>query len=416
MSQSFPPAINAEIVAIGTELLLGEITDTNSVYLARQLRNLGVNLFFMTSVGDNEGRITEAIRLALGRAQIVITCGGLGPTVDDMTRQGVAAAAGRELEFHPHLLDAIAARFSSFRAAMTANNTRQAYVPKGALIIDNPVGTAPAFIVEEGETCVISLPGVPREMKFLFEERVVPYLRAHYQLGGSIIKARVLKTAGIGESALDERIGDDLLTASNPTVGLAAHSGQVDVRITAKAATEAEADAMIGQFEAVLRERIGAYVFGADSDTLDEALHTALREAGAGLAVLEAGVTPVLAERAGQAGLAGIPVETVQLADEAAARARLNIPESATLREVAEAAARDLSARGTQPVAVAAVSRAGDADDQADSTERTALAVCYRGAIRSRSYGFGGQSGEAGQFLVTWAWAMAWRLLRDAAG
>ena len=415
MSMTFPPVINAEIVAIGTELLLGEITDTNSVYLARQLRNLGVNLFFMTSVGDNEGRITDAIRLALGRAQIVITCGGLGPTVDDMTRQGVAAAAGRELEFHPHLLDAIAARFSSFRAAMTANNTRQAYVPKGALIIDNPVGTAPAFIVEEGDTCVISLPGVPREMKFLFEERVIPYLREHYQLGGSIIKARVLKTAGIGESVLDERIGNDLLMASNPTVGLAAHSGQVDVRITAKAATEAEADAMIGQFEAVLRERIGPYVFGADRDTLDEALQVALRDVGVGLAVWEAGVAPVLAERAGQVGQAGIPVETVQLQDEAAARERLKIPDTATLREIAEAAARELSAQGGQSVAVAAISRAGDAGDQADSTERTALAVCFRGRVRSRSYGFGGHSSEAGQFLVTWAWAMAWRLLRDAA-
>lgn len=414
MSVHFPPVINAEIVAIGTELLLGEITDTNSVYMARQLRDLGVNLFYMTTVGDNESRITGAIRLALSRAQVVITCGGLGPTVDDMTRQGVASATGRELEFHSYLLDAIAARFSSFRAAMTANNTRQAYIPKGALIIDNPVGTAPSFIVEEGSSCVISLPGVPREMKFLFEERVIPYLRERYQLGGSIIKARVLKTAGIGESVLDERIGEDLLTASNPTVGLAAHSGQVDVRITAKAATVAEADAMIGQFEAVLRERIGDTIFGADADTLDDALRVVLRDAEAGLTIFEAGVAPIVAERAGLLAAAGIPVEIVQIGDEAAARLRLNVPETASLRDLAEAAVRDSSTEASRMVAVAAISHADDKDDQADSAERTALAVGYRGAVRSRTYGFGGQSDEVRQFLVTWAWAMAWRLVRDA--
>lgn len=408
------PAFNAEIIAIGTEILLGEITDTNSVYMARQLRDMGVNLYFMTSVGDNEGRIADAIRMALGRAEVVITCGGLGPTIDDMTRQGVAAATGRELVFHSHLLDAIAARFSSFRAAMTANNTRQAYVPNGALILDNPVGTAPAFIVEAGDSCVISLPGVPREMKFLFEERVVPYLRERYQLGGSIIKARVLKTAGIGESLLDERIGDDLLTASNPTVGLAAHSGQVDVRITAKAGTVTEADAMIAQFEAVLRERIGAHIFGADGDTLDGALTTALREAGVGVTIFEAGIAPIIAERAGQLAAGGVAIEVVQLAGAMAARAQLEAPETAGLRELADTAVRRICEQNAHVVAIAAISRAGDAGDQADSSERTALAVGYRGAVRSRTYGFGGQSDEVRQFLVTWAWAMAWGLLRDA--
>jgi nicotinamide-nucleotide amidase len=416
MSEMTSRGLNAEIIAIGTEILLGEITDTNSVYLARQLRDLGVNLYFMTSVGDNEVRITESIRLALSRAQVVITCGGLGPTIDDMTRQGVAAATGRSLEFHPHLLDAIAARFSSFRAAMTANNTRQAYVPKDALILDNPVGTAPSFIVEDGDSCVISLPGVPREMKFLFEERVVSYLREHYQLGGTIIKARVLKTAGIGESMLDERIGDDLLTASNPTVGLAAHSGQVDVRITAKAMTELEADAMIGQVETTLRARIGEHIFGVDTDTLDAALVAALHEAGANLSVVESGVAPAISERA--TALANehlVAVTNIAFEDEVVARQSVGLPDSVTLRDLAEAAARREAAKGGRTVALVAISRAGDADDRADSAERTALAVCFGDAVRSRTYGFGGQADEVRQYLVTWAFAMAWRLLRDAA-
>ncbi len=408
-------AVNAEIIAIGTEILLGEITDTNSVYLARQLRDLGVNLFFMTSVGDNEARITGAVQLALERAQVVITCGGLGPTVDDMTRQGIAAAAGRPLVFKQELLDAIGVRFASFRSVMTENNARQAYVPQDAIVVENPVGTAPAFIVEVNDRCVISLPGVPREMKFLFETRIAAYLREHYALGGAIIKAKVLKTAGVGESALDAMIGDDLLTASNPTVGLAAHSGQVDVRITAKAASEDEADSLIAVTESDLRSRIGAHVFGVDGDSLDDALAAALGYVNAEVRLLEGGVAPVLSERAQALLQAGVKVTVESAEDEAALRANLNLPGEVLLRDVAEAAARALAAEGERVVAIVAVSRADDSGDEADSAERTALAVCYRGEMRSRSYGFGGQSDEVRRFLVSWAWAMAWRLLREPA-
>ena len=237
-----PENINAEIIAIGTEILLGEITDTNSVYIARLLRDIGLNLYYMTSVGDNEQRISDTIRIALSRAQVVITCGGLGPTIDDMTRQGVATATNRDLVFHQNLLDKIAERFTTFRAQMTDNNRRQAFLPAGAIVIDNPVGTAPSYIVEHEGKIIISLPGVPREMKFLMTESVTPYLREHFNLGNGTIKARVLRTAGIGESLLDSQIGNELLQANNPTVGLAAHTGQVDIRITAKADSETQAD------------------------------------------------------------------------------------------------------------------------------------------------------------------------------
>lgn len=150
--------INAEIIAIGTEILLGEITDTNSVYMARELRAIGVNLYYMTSVGDNLQRIADAIRLAMSRADVVITCGGLGPTVDDMTRQAVADATDRELEYQEWLYDQIAARFAGFKVKMTENNRQQAYLPAAAIAIENPVGTAPCFIVEHEGKAVISLP------------------------------------------------------------------------------------------------------------------------------------------------------------------------------------------------------------------------------------------------------------------
>ena len=176
-----PDNPNAEIIAVGTELLLGEITDTNSVFMARKLRDIGVNVFFMSTVGDNLGRIAAAIALALDRAEIVITSGGLGPTVDDMTRQAVAQALDLPLEFHQSLYDGIAERFRGFGSEMTENNRQQAYLPKGAILIENPVGTAPAFIAESPRGAVISLPGVPREMKYLMRESVEPYLLRKYQ-------------------------------------------------------------------------------------------------------------------------------------------------------------------------------------------------------------------------------------------
>ena len=404
-------ATNAEIIAIGTEILLGEITDTNSVFIARALRDIGVNVFFMTSVGDNEGRIADAIRTALARAEVVITCGGLGPTVDDMTRQGVAAATDRGLTFHQPLLDQIAARFSGFRTKMSENNRRQAYAPDDAIIIENPVGTAPSFIVEVGDQCVISLPGVPREMKYLLIESVVPYLRQKYALEGSIIKARLLKVAGLGESVLDEMIGSDLLSAGNPTVGLAAHSGQIDVRITAKADSETEADRLIEQVESQLRTRIGDYVFGIDTDTIERALVDLIAERAHALTIVEAGIEPALSGRVGSVADSADVVQTVQsYADPAALGAALDVPEL-PLRRLAERAAEHFRPNGG--VCMVVVAHPNMADDQADSREGSAVAVYANGVIRSRSYGFGGASDTARAWTGTWGMSTLWRLLRE---
>ncbi|RME75021.1 MAG: CinA family nicotinamide mononucleotide deamidase-related protein, partial [Chloroflexi bacterium] len=279
--------MRAEIVMIGTELLLGEIVDTNAVKLARALRRIGVDLHYKTTVGDNEARITEVLNIALDRADVVITSGGLGPTVDDVTRQAVANATGRRLVYSPELEAQIAERFRKFGRTMAENNKRQAFIPEGATPLPNPVGTAPCFLSEDvrGRGFVISLPGVPRELEYMLEHTVIPLLVA--RMGGvQVIKTRILRTCAVGESDVDRAIAD-LMTASNPTVGLAAHPGQTDVRITAKAPSEAEADALIAPVEAELRRRLGVAVYGVDEETVPEVVGRMLVERGLSLGIVD---------------------------------------------------------------------------------------------------------------------------------
>jgi nicotinamide-nucleotide amidase len=286
---------SAEIITIGTDILLGEIVDTNARYLARALRDAGIDLYRKTSVGDNAKRIALAIQQSLERCDIVITTGGLGPTVDDPTRDAVALAMGVETEYRPELWDQIQSRFKRFGRQPTENNRRQAYVPQGAIAVENPVGTAPIFIVESGNRVVISLPGVPREMEYLLQHAILPYLQQHYHIQG-IIKARVLHTAGTGESQIDELVGD-LEELGNPTVGLAAHSGQVDVRITAKADSPEAADELIKPVEKTIRDRLGNWVYGADQESLEGIALKAVERNGWTLTVLEAGLGGELIRR-----------------------------------------------------------------------------------------------------------------------
>lgn len=285
----------AEIITIGTEILLGEIVDTNSAWLARELRNINVDVFRTSTVGDNTNRIAEVIRETLQRADIIITTGGLGPTVDDPTREAIALAFSVPTVYLPELWEQIVERMQRFGRFPTENQKRQAYIPKGAIPIRNPVGTAPAFIVESGSKSVIALPGVPREMEYLAEHEVFPYLRTRYHLTG-LIKARILHTAGMGESVIDEHIGEfEKLT--NPTVGLAAHYGVVDIRITAKAASEEEADSRIAQVETAIRQKLGNVIYGANDETLESVVLRALHSLGYTLTVVEIGTGGELSRR-----------------------------------------------------------------------------------------------------------------------
>ena len=287
---------NAEIVAIGSELLLGQIVDTNSAWMAQRLTALGVNLYFKSVVGDNPGRMKEVIERALERADIVITSGGLGPTQDDLTREIVAEVTGRKLVLDGILLEQVEEHFRRRGRTMTPNNRRQAYMPEGAIPVKNPNGTAPCFIVEDPRGVIFSLPGVPVELKWLFENEVEPYLRRKFDLA-EVIHYRVLKIVGVGESAVDDKIGHLIANSSNPTVGVLALPGQVDVRIAAKAANRDEAIKLIAPLEAEVRELLGNAIFAADDETMEHVVGKLLRARQKSVAVYEDLSCGQLAER-----------------------------------------------------------------------------------------------------------------------
>lgn len=290
----------AEIITIGTEILLGEIIDTNTRYLSLKLREQGIDLYRQTTVGDNVDRIVEAIRASLPNTDAIITTGGLGPTVDDPTRAAVAAALDIETEFRAELWEQIKERHLRFGRTPTENNKRQAYVPQGAVAVENQVGTAPAFIMETSSCAIIALPGVPREMEFIMETSIIPYLHQHLDLH-EVIQARLIHTAGAGESQIDDLIGDlELLT--NPTVGLAAHAGRVDVRITAKAESDVQARALIEEVEEKIQDRLGAWIYGADQDTLEQVALSNIKSKGWKLGVLESGLNGELLHMLGTSG------------------------------------------------------------------------------------------------------------------
>ena len=292
--------VNAEIVAIGSELLLGQIVDTNSAWMAQRLAEIGVNLFYKTIVGDNPSRMREIIGRALERSDVVITSGGIGPTEDDLTREIVAEVTGRELILDPALLQQIEERFRKRGFIMTKNNEKQAYIPAEAIPVENPNGTAPSFIVEAPRGVIISLPGVPFEMKWLFEHRIIPYLREKFDLREMIV-SRVLKIAEIGESGVDDRIGHLIRRSSNPTVGVLAHPGQVDVRISVKTDSVEKAQELIAPVEQEVRAAFGHHVFAIDNETMEEVVGKLLKTQGLSIAVIEDLTGGMIAQRLQQA-------------------------------------------------------------------------------------------------------------------
>jgi len=276
--------MQAEIISVGTELLLGEIVDTNAAWLAQQLSPLGVDLYWVSTVGDNQPRLVEVLRRALDRSDLIILTGGLGPTEDDVTREAIAEALGEEMTVQPDLAAHLHCFFEQRGYVMPERNVKQATLIPSAQALDNPVGTAPGWWVERAGHIIVAMPGVPFEMKRMWREQARPRLRD--RLGGEVIVTRALKTVGIGESRAEELVGD-LVHSPNPTLATYAKRDGVHLRIAAKAPTEAQARAMVAALEARVQAAIGPYVYGIDDETLEGVVGQLLRERDLTLATME---------------------------------------------------------------------------------------------------------------------------------
>ncbi|MEZ4712839.1 MAG: CinA family nicotinamide mononucleotide deamidase-related protein [Caldilineaceae bacterium] len=409
--------LSAEIVTTGTEILLGEIVDTNAAWMAQQLREAGVNLYYKTTVGDNEARVRGVIELGLSRSDVIIVSGGLGPTVDDITRQAIANATNCPLELHAGALQTLQERFARFGVTMTDNNRQQAYIPHGAIIIENPVGTAPGFIVETAQGgAVIALPGVPREMKHLMTETVLPYLRG--RLGqAAIIRRRVLHTIGIGESSIDHQIGD-LMTATNPSVGLAAHTAQVDIRITARAANAEEAEALIDQMEATVRQRVGPYIFSTvANETIEMVVARGLQAHDMSIALLESNTAGQIAQRLSSALTDHNPVAAAWTWDSDA------LPAALTQLEAAEPFSADgvdiLAERGRTlgkaTLGIAVMGSSGDDEGvYGQRSGETWIAIADQNQVVTHRYGFGGRDEYSQVRLGNQVLMLLWRMFEAA--
>src|ERR687886_587575 len=265
---------SAEIVTIGTEMLLGDLVDTNTAWLSARLATLGVGVYRHTTVGDNRERIAGALKEAASRADLVITTGGLGPTSDDLTNEVLADVTGREMVEYPEARAPVDEMFRRFGRKPTPSNYKQALFPEGTKLIPNPLGTAMGALLEADGTLFATFPGVPIEMKRMFEETLEPLIKERTE--GSIV-SRTLWFAGIGESALAERV-QDLLDDSDPTVAPLAGQGKVRLRVTARAATPEEAKEKIEPVAEEILSRLSEYYFGEDDETLESAVRRLLAE------------------------------------------------------------------------------------------------------------------------------------------
>ena len=288
-------AHTAEIIAVGTELLLGNIANTNAQEISQTLSGLGINVYWHTVVGDNPGRVREAVERARERADIIITTGGLGPTYDDLTKQTICQAFGRELVLHPDIVEQIRAVYESrLHTSMPDNNIRQAELPVDCVIFDNPVGTAPGCAFEENGVHVLMLPGPPFEMRTMLERWAVPYLR---KLSKDAIVSHDIMTFGMGESRLEELLLDKMEHMTNPTLATYAKPSEVRLRATAKAKSVAAAEALLSPIVADVTAFLGDIVYGVDVKGLEYACVSALKERGLTLATAESCTGGQLAAR-----------------------------------------------------------------------------------------------------------------------
>ena len=286
--------MNAEIICIGTELLLGNIVNTDATDVAQTLSEMGISVYRYTAVGDNPERLAEVVQAAARRADLLITTGGLGPTLDDLSKQTVAAAFGKKLVHHPECEADIRAYFERLHRPMTPNNLLQAMLPEGCTVLKNDWGTAPGCVFDAEGVKVIMLPGPPRECRAMLRYRVAPYLKG---LSGQTIHSRYVHIFGMGESQVESLLHDLMEQSSNPTVAPYAKEGEVMLRITAAASSQAEAETMIEPVAAQIRTVLGPLIYTEEYDSLEQTCLNLLRQADKTLATAESCTGGYIAKR-----------------------------------------------------------------------------------------------------------------------
>lgn len=395
--------MRAEIISVGTELLLGEIVDTNAAFLGRRLAELGVDVYYRQTVGDNQVRLVAAFELALSRADLVLVSGGLGPTMDDITREALAEVLGDRLCLDEGALRQLEAHFTRLGRPMTDNNRRQAYRPSNADFITNRRGTAPGILAHHQGRTIICMPGVPRELETMFEGEVIPRVQGNSNgEKNRVIKSRTLLLTGLGESAAENAIADIIKEQTNPTIAPYAGLGEVRLRLTATAAGAEEALALIHPLEARLRERLGDVIYGVDGDTLEGVVAEKLTNRGLILAVAESCTGGLVSHR-----LTNIPGSSVFFRQgmivysNEAKKELLDVPDEvleefgAVSPQVAEAMARGVRLAGDADLGLAITGIAGPGG--ATPTKPVGLvylALAYDGDCLVEKHTFSGQREE----------------------
>ncbi|MDQ2991258.1 MAG: competence/damage-inducible protein A [Candidatus Eremiobacteraeota bacterium] len=413
--------MNVELLGIGTELLLGQLVDTNTAYVASHLADVGVNIFACHAVGDNRERIAEAMSASLERADGVVTTGGLGPTVDDLTRESACDALGLVAVRDERLVAWLYERFATLGLEMRENNLKQADIPAGAFVLENPNGSAPGFVAFDARgKFVASMPGVPYEMKAMLTERLIPYLRERYDLRERIT-TRIVHTVGITESEIDHRIADLFASLENPKLAVLAHAYRCDVKIMAKAASTEAAEASIAPVQAEIERRLDGFIYGLDDETLPSAVHRMLQARGQTLSVAESCTGGrIAAELTSTPGSSKSFLGAIVAYDNAVKIAELDVPSGilsatgAVSAETACAMALGVRARLKTDIGFATTGIAGP---DGGSAEKPVGLVWFGlaqadGSVRAERMDFPGDRGIVQTRATTFALGLLWKRLK----
>ncbi|HEV2358760.1 MAG TPA: competence/damage-inducible protein A [bacterium] len=398
----------AEIVSVGTEHLLGQITDTNAVWLCNVLADLGIAVYYRSTVGDNVRRVQEVFREALGRVDLVIATGGLGPTDDDLTVAAVAEALGLPLERNEKAWAHVQEFFRRRNRPLSSQQVKQAMLPRGARMIPNTRGSAPGVILEHAGKTVVFTPGVPREMRGMIEDHVVPYLRARGLAGDDVIRSRIVRVA-MGESLVEDRLRDLMRAGTNPTIAPYAHTGECHLRLTAHG-QENVVDGLLDETELAIRERLGRAIYAVGDQTLEETVARLLAAARMTIAVAESCTAGLIAHRLTRTPGASVYLDGGVIAYSNAAKSRwLGVPpdlitrHGAVSREVAGAMADGARAHAETDLAIATTGIAGPSGGAPDKPVGLVfLALAHAGGTEVREMRYGTEPGRQGiQYLAS---------------